>query len=76
MYQKVSGSKLYVLFLYRDDILLAINGKELLHHAKQFLLKKFNMKNVMRHLMSFALRPLEQILKYCVYCKKPILVRF
>ena len=46
IYQKVSGSKIYFLILYVDDILLATNYKGLLHEVKQFLSKKFDMKDM------------------------------
>ena len=46
IYHKVSGSKICYLILYMDDILLASNDKGLLHEVKQFLSKKFDMKNM------------------------------
>ena len=46
MYQKVSGSKICFLILYVDDILLATNYKGLLREVKQFLSKKFDMKDM------------------------------
>jgi hypothetical protein len=46
IYQKVSGSKIYFLVLYVDDILLATNDKGLLHEVKQFLSKNFDMKDM------------------------------
>ena len=46
IYHKVSGSKICYLILYVDDILLASNDKGLLHEVKQFLSKKFDMKNM------------------------------
>ena len=39
IYQKVSKSKICLLILYVDDILLATNDKGLLHEVKQFLFK-------------------------------------
>ncbi|KAJ9692948.1 hypothetical protein PVL29_011870 [Vitis rotundifolia] len=46
IYLKVSGSKFCFLVLYVDDILLATNDKGLLHEVKQFLSKKFDMKDM------------------------------
>ena len=46
IYQKVSGSKICFLILYVDGILLAKNDKGLLHEVKQFLSKKFDMKDM------------------------------
>ena len=46
IYQKVSGSKIFFLILYVNDILLATNDKSLLHEVKQFLSKNFDMKDM------------------------------
>ena len=46
IYQKVSGSKTCFLVLYVDDILLATNGKGMMHGVKQFLSKNFDMKDM------------------------------
>ncbi|KAL0320291.1 UNVERIFIED_CONTAM: Retrovirus-related Pol polyprotein from transposon TNT 1-94 [Sesamum radiatum] len=46
IYQKVSGSKTCFLVLYVDDILLATNDKGMLCEVKQFLSKKFEMKDM------------------------------
>src|SRR5262249_49915679 len=46
IYQKVSGSKIYFLVLYVDDILLTTNDKGLLYEVKQFLSKNFDMKDM------------------------------
>lgn len=46
IYQKVSGSRIYFLILYVDDILLASNDKGMLHKVKQFLSKNFDMKDM------------------------------
>ena len=46
IYQKVNGSKICFLVLYVDDILLATNDKGLLYEVKQFLSKKFDMKDM------------------------------
>ncbi|KAL0399561.1 UNVERIFIED_CONTAM: Retrovirus-related Pol polyprotein from transposon TNT 1-94 [Sesamum radiatum] len=43
---KVSGSKTCFLVLYVDDILLATNDKGMLCEVKQFLSKKFEMKDM------------------------------
>ena len=42
-----------------DDILLATSNKGLLHEVKQFLSKKFDMKEMGVYLMSLALRSIE-----------------
>jgi len=46
IYQKVSGSKIYFLDLYVDDILLATNDKGMLYKVKEFLSKNFDMKDM------------------------------
>ena len=46
IYQKVSGSKTCFLVLYVDDILLATNDKGMMHRVKQFLSKKFDLKDM------------------------------
>ncbi|KAK9160022.1 hypothetical protein Syun_006363 [Stephania yunnanensis] len=46
IYQKVSGSKIFFLILYVDDILLATNDKGMLHEVKQFLSNSFDMKDM------------------------------
>ena len=46
IYQKVSGRKICFLILYVDDILLATNDRGLMHEAKQFLSKHFDMKDM------------------------------
>ena len=46
MYHKFSGSKYIFLILNVDDILLATNDKKILHEAKRFLSKKFEMKDL------------------------------
>ena len=46
IYQKVSGSKTCLLFLYVNDILLATNDKGMMHGVKQFISKNFYMKNM------------------------------
>ena len=45
LYTKVSGSKIYFLILYVDDILLEANNKEMLYEVKQFLSESFNVKD-------------------------------
>ena len=40
------GVKLVSLFLYVDDILLATNGKGMMHGVKQFISKNFDMKDM------------------------------
>ena len=46
IYQKVSGRKICFLILFVDDILLATNDRDLMHEAKQFLSKHFDMKDM------------------------------
>ena len=46
IYHKISGSKIYFLILYMDDVLLATNDMRTLHKVKQFLLKNFDMKDM------------------------------
>ena len=45
-YQKVSGSKIYFLILYVDDILRATNDKGSLYEVKQFISKNFDMNDM------------------------------
>jgi hypothetical protein len=77
IYLKVSGNKICFLVLYVDDILLATNDKGLLHEVKQFLSKNFDMKDMVRHLMSLALRSIETDFEASWVClRKPILIKF
>ncbi|KAK2435686.1 hypothetical protein QL285_020729 [Trifolium repens] len=46
IYLKVSGSKVIILVLYVDDILLATNDLGLLHETKKFLSNNFEMKDM------------------------------
>ena len=46
IFQKVSGSKIYFLILYVDDILLRTNDRDLMHEVKLFLSKHFDMKDM------------------------------
>ena len=46
IYQKVSGSKIFFLVLYVDDILLETNDKGLLYEVKQFIAKNFDTKDM------------------------------
>ena len=46
IYHKVSGSKICFLVLYVDNILLAVNDRDLLHEMKQFVSKNFDMKDM------------------------------
>lgn len=56
-----------------DDILLATNDLQLLHEVKQFIFKKFDMKDVVDTLMSLALRSIGIDLKLSWdYLKKPM----
>ena len=49
---KVSWSKYIFLVLYVDDILLAVNGIDLLVETKQLLFSHFDMKDLGEDLMS------------------------
>lgn len=65
--------KLSFLVLMVDDILLATNDLQLLHEVKQFIFKKFDMKDVVDTLMSLALRSIGIDLKLSWdYLKKPM----
>ena len=46
IYQKVSGSKICFLVLYKDDILFVTNDQGMLYEVKQFLSKNFDMKDM------------------------------
>ncbi|GJY64156.1 putative RNA-directed DNA polymerase [Tanacetum coccineum] len=46
IYLKLSGSKLVILVLYVDDIILASNDLNMLYETKMFLLEKFEMNNL------------------------------
>ena len=46
IYHKISGSKIYFLVLYVDNILLAPNDKGMIHEVKQFLSKSFYLKDM------------------------------
>ena len=43
---KISGSKICIIVLYVDDMLLANNNMEMIHETKQFLSKKFDIKDL------------------------------
>ena len=43
---KISGSKFIILVLYVDDILLGVNDIGLIHDVKNYLSKKFEMKDI------------------------------
>ena len=44
IYLKISESKICIIVLYVDDMLLAINNMKIIHETKQFLSNKFDMK--------------------------------
>jgi hypothetical protein len=46
IYIKIKGAKFVILVLYVDDILLASNGKKMLHETKRFLSSHFDMKDL------------------------------
>jgi Reverse transcriptase (RNA-dependent DNA polymerase) len=46
IYHKFSVSKFVFLVLYIDDILLAINDKNMMHETKKFIFKYFDMKDL------------------------------
>ena len=46
MYLKISGSKICIIVLYVDDILLASNNMGMIHETKEFFSKNFDMKDL------------------------------
>ena len=46
IYLKISGSKICIIVLYVDDILLASNNMRMIFETKQFLSKNFDMKDL------------------------------
>ena len=46
IYLKISGSKICIIVLYVDDMLLASNNMGMIHETKQFLSKTFDMKDL------------------------------
>lgn len=46
MYIKTNGSKLKILVLYVDDVLLGTNDLGKFHETKKFLSKNFEMKHM------------------------------
>ena len=42
---KISGNKICILVLYVDNMLLVSNNMIMIHETKQFLSKKFDMKD-------------------------------
>ena len=46
IYLKKRGSKISIIVLYVDDILLARNNLRMIHETKQFLSKNFDMKDL------------------------------
>ena len=77
IFQKVSGSKICFLVLYVDDILLATNGKGLLHELKQFLLENFEIKDTgdTSYVISIKIHQ-DRFRGVLGLSKKPISIRF
>ncbi|KAL6342265.1 hypothetical protein AAG906_006890 [Vitis piasezkii] len=46
IYLKISGSKICIIVLYVDDMLLTSNNMRMIFETKQFLSKNFDMKNI------------------------------
>ncbi len=46
IYLKISGSKICIIVLYVDDMLLASNNMGMIFETKQFLSKNFDMKDL------------------------------
>ena len=46
IYLKINGSKICIIVLYVDDMLLASNNMGMIHEIKQFLSKIFDMKEL------------------------------
>ena len=46
VYHKISGSKIFFLILYVDDVLLVTNDMGTLYEVKKFLSKNFDMKDI------------------------------
>ena len=46
IYLKINGTKICIIVLYVDDMLLASNNMGMIHETKQFLSKKFDMKEL------------------------------
>ena len=46
VYLKISGSNIYIVVLYVDNILLASNNLEMIHKTKKFLTRNFEMKDL------------------------------
>jgi hypothetical protein len=46
IYVKIKGSMSMILVLYREDIILASNDKNLLYETKRFLSSNFDMKDL------------------------------
>ena len=51
IYLKISGSKICIIVLYVDDMLLASNNMGMILETKQFLSKNFDMKDLVKHPM-------------------------
>ena len=46
IYLKINGSKIYIIVLYVDDMLLASNNMRMIYKNKQFLFSNFDMKDL------------------------------
>ena len=46
IYLKINGSKIYIIVLYVDDMLLASNNMRMIYKNKQFLFRNFDTKDL------------------------------
>ena len=46
IYLKINGSRICIIVLYVDDMLLASNNMRMIFETKQFLSKHFDMKDL------------------------------
>ena len=46
IYLKINGSKIYIIVLYVDDMLLVSNNMRMIYKNKQFLFSNFDMKDL------------------------------
>ena len=63
---KTSGSAVFFLILYVDDILIMGNDISVLQSVKIFLSKKFSMKDLERQLISWGSGSIEIDLESCL----------
>ena len=46
IYLKINGSKIYIIVLYVDDMLLVSNNMRMIYKNKQFLFRNFDTKDL------------------------------